>query len=42
MFGIADRPSFVVAVTFFLLISGPGPGQLALITTIGRCRPSRR
>ena len=31
MFGIADYPSFVVAVVVFLLI--PGPGNLALITS---------
>ena len=31
MFGIADYPSFVVAVIVFLLI--PGPGNLALITS---------
>jgi len=27
MLGIADDPSFVIAVTFFLLIPGPGPGN---------------
>ena len=31
MFGIADYPSFVVAIVVFLLI--PGPGNLALITS---------
>ena len=34
MFGIADYPSFVVAVTLFLMI--PGPGNLALITSTGK------
>jgi leucine efflux protein len=34
MFGIADYPSFVVAVIVFLLI--PGPGNLALITSTGK------
>jgi len=34
MFGIADYPSFVVAVIVFLLI--PGPGNLALITSTGQ------
>lgn len=34
MLGIADYPSFVVAVIVFLLI--PGPGNLALITSTGK------
>jgi threonine/homoserine/homoserine lactone efflux protein len=34
MFGIADYPSFVVAVIIFLMI--PGPGNLALITSTGK------
>ena len=34
MFGIADYPSFVVAVVVFLMI--PGPGNLALITSTGQ------
>ena len=34
MFGIADYPSFVIAVIVFLLI--PGPGNLALITSTGK------
>lgn len=34
MLGIADYPSFVVAVVVFLLI--PGPGNLALITSTGK------
>ena len=34
MFGIADYPSFVVAVIVFLLI--PGPGNLALITSTSK------
>src|ERR1700709_1866379 len=34
MFGIADYPSFVLAVIVFLLI--PGPGNLALITSTGK------
>jgi leucine efflux protein len=34
MFGIADYPSFVVAVIVFLLI--PGPGNLALVTSTGK------
>ena len=34
MFGIADYPSFVVAVVVFLMI--PGPGNLALITSTGK------
>ncbi len=34
MFGIADCPSFVIAVIVFLLI--PGPGNLALITSTGK------
>jgi leucine efflux protein len=34
MFGIADYPSFVLAVVVFLLI--PGPGNLALITSTGK------
>ena len=34
MFGIADYPSFVVAVIVFLMI--PGPGNLALITSTGK------
>ena len=34
MFGIADYPTFVVAVIIFLLI--PGPGNLALITSTGK------
>jgi threonine/homoserine/homoserine lactone efflux protein len=34
MFGVADYPSFVVAVIVFLMI--PGPGNLALITSTGR------
>ena len=33
-FGIADYPSFVVAVVVFLMI--PGPGNLALITSTGK------
>ena len=36
MFGIADYPSFVVAVIVFLLI--PGPGNLALITSTSKGR----
>ena len=34
MFGIADYPSFVVAVIVFLMI--PGPGNLALIMSTGK------
>ena len=34
MFGIADYPSFAVAVIVFLLI--PGPGNLALITSTSK------
>ena len=34
MFGIADYPSFVIAVIVFLLI--PGPGNLALITSTSK------
>ena len=34
MFGIADYPSFIVAVVVFLMI--PGPGNLALITSTGK------
>ncbi len=34
MFGIADYPSFVIAVIVFLLI--PGPGNLALVTSTGK------
>ena len=34
MLGIADYPSFVVAVIVFLMI--PGPGNLALITSTGK------
>ena len=34
MFGIADYPSFVVAVIVFLMI--PGPGNLALVTSTGK------
>jgi threonine/homoserine/homoserine lactone efflux protein len=34
MFGIADYPSFVVAVIVFLM--SPGPGNLALITSTGK------
>jgi leucine efflux protein len=34
MFGIADYPSFVIAVIVFLMI--PGPGNLALITSTGK------
>jgi threonine/homoserine/homoserine lactone efflux protein len=34
MFGIADYPSFVVAVIVFLMI--PGPGNLALITSTSK------
>ena len=34
MFGIADYPSFVVAVIVFLMI--PGPGNLALLTSTGK------
>jgi leucine efflux protein len=34
MFGIADYPAFVAAITLFLLI--PGPGNLALITSTGK------
>jgi leucine efflux protein len=34
MFGIADYPSFVVAIIVFLMI--PGPGNLALITSTGK------
>ena len=34
MSGIADYPSFVIAVIVFLLI--PGPGNLALITSTGK------
>jgi leucine efflux protein len=34
MFGIADYPSFVLAVIVFLMI--PGPGNLALITSTGK------
>jgi len=34
MFGIADYPSFIVAVIVFLMI--PGPGNLALITSTGK------
>ena len=34
MFGIADYPSFVIAVVVFLMI--PGPGNLALITSTGQ------
>ena len=34
MFGIADYPSFVVAIVVFLMI--PGPGNLALITSTGK------
>src|SRR5438552_18752631 len=34
MFGIADYPSFVIAVIVFLMI--PGPGNLALITATGK------
>ena len=34
MFGIADYPSFVIAVIVFLMI--PGPGNLALITSAGK------
>lgn len=37
MFGIADYPSFVVAVIVFLMI--PGPGNLALITSTGKGGP---
>ncbi|MEP6876214.1 MAG: lysine transporter LysE, partial [Burkholderiales bacterium] len=37
MFGIADYPSFVIAVIVFLLI--PGPGNLALITSTGKGGP---
>ena len=36
MFGIADYPSFVVAVIVFLMI--PGPGNLALITSTSKGR----
>jgi leucine efflux protein len=38
MFGIADYPSFVVAVIVFLMI--PGPGNLALITSTGKGGPA--
>ncbi len=34
MFGVADYPSFVVAVIVFLMI--PGPGNLALVTSTGK------
>ena len=34
MFGIADYGAFVVAIIIFLAI--PGPGNLALITSIGK------
>ena len=34
MFGIADYPSFVIAVVVFLMI--PGPGNLALITSTSK------
>jgi len=34
MFGIADYPSFVVAIIVFLMI--PGPGNLALITSTSK------
>ena len=34
MFGIADYPSFVIAVIVFLMI--PGPGNLALITSTSK------
>ena len=34
MFGIADYPSFVIAVIVVLMI--PGPGNLALITSTGK------
>ena len=34
MFGIADYPSFVIAVIVFLMI--PGPGNLALVTSTGK------
>jgi leucine efflux protein len=34
MFGIADYPSFVIAVVVFLMI--PGPGNLALVTSTGK------
>jgi leucine efflux protein len=34
MFGIADYPSFIVAVIVFLMI--PGPGNLALVTSAGK------
>jgi threonine/homoserine/homoserine lactone efflux protein len=34
VFGIADYPSFVIAVIVFLMI--PGPGNLALITSTGK------
>ena len=36
MFGIADYPSFVIAVIVFLMI--PGPGNLALITSTSKGR----
>jgi len=36
MYGIADYPSFVIAVIVFLMI--PGPGNLALITSTGKGR----
>ena len=36
MFGIADYPSFVIAVIVFLLI--PGPGNLALVTSTSKGR----
>jgi leucine efflux protein len=34
MFGIADYPSFIVAVIVFLMI--PGPGNLALVTSTSK------
>jgi len=36
LFGIADYPSFVIAVIVFLLI--PGPGNLALVTSTSKGR----
>ena len=36
MFGIADYPSFVIAVIVFLMI--PGPGNLALVTSTSKGR----
>lgn len=36
MFGVADYPSFVIAVIVFLMI--PGPGNLALITSTSKGR----